>query len=131
MDEQVTQDFLQHILGDFTLGSWLAYFAFALIGVMIYSYNDVKNRSVPSKRSPIKFSWLFFLKDNVKKFIMTMLLIYIQFRFYEQLSGSPMNDYAAFLMGFTADGLSGMSKKQTEKLVGKRKEIYGEVKKIN
>lgn len=125
MNPEVMQEFLKSVLGDYTLGSWLAYMFFAIIGTVIYSWNEVSQREVPSKKTPRKFSIGFFLRDNIKRFIFTVLLIYIQFRFFEQITGSEMSEYAAFLIGFTSDGLSGMSKKNSKVLQGKRKDIYG------
>jgi len=110
MDPLVLQEFLHSVIGDYTLGRWLAYFFFALVGMILHSWNE---EHIQVRRTKFRLSR--FLKKNVKHFIFTILLIYVQFRFFEDLTGTTITEYSAFLMGFTANGISALSNKAIKK----------------
>lgn len=114
MNPEVWQEFITSVLGNYTLGSWFAYMFFAIVGTILFTSGEVGHHVIHKGRRK-KFKFGLFLRDNVKRFLITVLLIYIQFRFYEQISGSEMSEYSAFLIGFTSDGISGMSKRNIEK----------------
>ena len=120
------EEFLKSILGDYSAGLWFAYFFFALLGAAAFSWIEVSNRDKNSVKTPFKFRWNFFVSDNLKRYIATGILIYIQFRFFKDLSGSALSEYVAFLIGFGSDGLAGFSKRSSKILQADREKLLKE-----
>lgn len=120
------EDFIKSVIGDYSFGLWLAYFFFAIIGSIAFSWMEVSDRDKASPKTPVKFRLTFFILDNIKRFVATAILIYVQFRFYKELSGNPLNEYTALLIGFGADGLAGFSKKRTKLLQADREKLMKE-----
>lgn len=116
-------DFLMSIFGTYTAGQWIAYMYFALMGALIYSWREVKDRDVQGTKTPVKFSFRFLIRDNIKRYILTLLLIYIQFRFFKEMTGYELTEYTALLIGFSSDGLSGISKNTTKYLQADREKL--------
>lgn len=117
------EDFIKSILGDYSIGLWCAYFFFALLGTAAFSWSEVSDRDKKSVKTPFNFSWRFFVSDNFKRYIATGILIYIQFLFFKELSGSPLSLYVAFLIGFGSDGLAGFSKRSSKILQADREKL--------
>ncbi|MFA6573719.1 MAG: hypothetical protein WCT13_06180 [Patescibacteria group bacterium] len=114
------EEFLKSILGDYSVPMWFAYSFFALLGTAAFSWIEVKNRDKASVKTPVKFRWKFFVFDNLRRYIATGILIYIQFRFFKELSGSNLSEYVAFLIGFGSDGIAGTSKRTSKLLQADR-----------
>lgn len=120
------EDFIHSLIGDYSFGLWMAYFFFSVLGVMAFSWMEVKDRDKASVKTPVKFRLNFFVLDNIKRYIAVAILIYIQFRFFKELSGNPLNEYTAFLIGFGSDGIIGFSKKRTKLLQADREKLLKE-----
>ena len=118
------EDFLNIILVGLTLGAFLGYLFFAFIGAALQLTNEVRNRSKESKRTPVEFSWKFFRVDNVKRFVGTIILIYVSIVFYEKLTGTELSAWSAFLTGYGMDGASGFLKKNGNTIKDKAKNIF-------
>lgn len=84
---------------------------------------EVNQRNVKSKRTPKKFSWKFLIKDNAKRFVLSALLIYIQFRFYYELTGQELTEFTALLVGYMGNGLADFGKRNIRTLQNKRDEM--------
>lgn len=95
-----------------TFGSWCAYIVLAILGTILFTGMEVGLRDETSPKTPKKFSWGFLAKDNVKRYLFTLLLIFIQLRFFKELNGVDLTPYTAILIGFGADGIAGFSKKK-------------------
>lgn len=117
------EEFLKSILGDYSIPMWFAYFFFAVLGTAAFSWIEVSSRDKASVKTPVKFRWKFFAFDNLKRYVATGILIYIQFRFFKELSGSSLSEYVAFLIGFGSDGLAGFSKRSTKILQADRDKL--------
>ena len=114
------EDFINSILGGYSVGMWFAYLFFALLGVIAFSWIEVKDRDKNSRKTPVAFNWKFFIFDNYKRYIATAILIYVQFRFFKALSGYDISEYMAFLIGFGGDAIAGVSKRTTKILQSDR-----------
>lgn len=116
-------DFTNSILGTYSIGQVFSFCFFFLIGFIIYQMQEVNQRNVKSKRTPKKFSWKFLIKDNAKRFVLSALLIYIQFRFYYELTGQELTEFTALLVGYMGNGLADFGKRNIRTLQNKRDEM--------
>jgi len=121
------EEFLNSLFGTYSTGMWFAYFFFAIIGTIAFSWIEVKNRDKNSIKTPFRFKWRFFIFDNIKRYVATAIIIYIQFRFYKEISHSDMSEYAAVLIGFNSDGIAGVVKRVTKILQIDRAKLTKEV----
>jgi hypothetical protein len=119
-------DFWISVFGEYTLGQTLSMFFFFIIGLTLYQLQEVKQRNVESKRTPKKFNLWFLLKDNVKRFFLAILLIYIQFRFFKELTGQELTEFTALLVGYMGNGIADFSKRNVKGLQGKRNGLINE-----
>lgn len=122
------EDFIRSVLGGYSAGMWMAYLFFALLGVIAYSWMEVRGRNRNSSATPKYFSWRFFAFDNLKRYIAVIILIYVQFRFFANITGTELSEYVAFLVGFGSDGIAGFSKRGTKLLRADREKLlHGKV----
>jgi hypothetical protein len=111
------------LLGDLTLPRFIGYFILFLIGVAYYSVTEVSNRNVDSANTPKKFSWKFFIKDNWKRYIAVIIVIYATIVFYPNLSdGQQLTPFTAFMLGVSIDVVIGSNKKKISVLRSERSE---------
>lgn len=112
------EDFYQIILGNFTPGMFLGYIAIMFIGAAISLLMDVSKRDKTSRRSPNRFSWWFLLKDNIKRFFLVILIMYVFIRFSDMLfEGQPL-DWVLLIMGYNFDNLISKAREKFETLKG-------------
>ena len=69
------------LLGFLSLQMFLAMLFFATIGIGISLLIDSQKRDQQSARTPVKFSWVFLLKDNWKSIVLTALIVLVTIRF--------------------------------------------------
>ena len=120
-------DFITSISGGYSLGMWLAFLFFAVLGAIAFSWMEVDNRDQKSPKTPRKFSFRFLFRDNARRYLVTAILIYVQFRFFKEINGQPLTEYVCFLIGFGADGIAAFGKKNTKVLKADREKLlnYG------
>jgi hypothetical protein len=82
----------------------------ALVGAVLSLLLHVAQRNPLTPNSTIRFSWRFFLWDNFKRIITTVLLIVVVLRFMPELLGFQLSAFTAFLAGFANDKLAQMLK---------------------
>ena len=68
------------IRGGKELSYYLAGFFFAFLGIMLSLYQSSRNRDRLSPNTPLKFSWLFLVWDNLKRAVVTLIVMFILFR---------------------------------------------------
>jgi len=78
---------------------------------------DIGTRDPHTIYSPAKFSWKFFVEDNLVKFILEVILVALAIRFLPDFLNKPMNQFNALLIGLGADRLSAMAKTSRDKLL--------------
>ena len=122
------EDFINSVLGGYSVGMWFAYLFFAVIGAAAFSWMEVSSRNKNSVKTPVRFHWKFFIFDNIRRYIATVILIYVQFRFFKELTGSELSEYVAFLIGFGGDAIAGLSKRTTKILQADRQKYLKENK---
>jgi hypothetical protein len=114
------------LFGGYDIWELIGYSIFFVLGMFLYSYLEVENRDKLSKNTPTKFSWKFWYKDNVKRYMASVLMVYVLFRFFIEMTGQELSEFTAMLMGFTGDGVVGMKKRSIKGLNSNRDKIMKE-----
>lgn len=114
------------ILGGYTLMNALGYLWFFLIGYVIYGLNEVKDRNIYSENTPKEWSWRFWVGDNWRRYIVTILSTYVMFRFYIEIVGHEFSNFEAFMMGMIGDGVGASAKKKVRSVAANRKKLMNE-----
>ena len=84
-----------------------------LMGILL----EVGSRNPNTKYSPHHFSWSFFLKDNVVKFVTEVILVALFIRFSYNFLGQNINQYVALIIGLGADRLSQIARTDRDKML--------------
>lgn len=117
------KEFLTIIFGSMSFACWVAYLLFSLLGSFVFTATEVNERDALSNCTPFHFSLKFLALDNLKRYMLTVILIFIQMRFWKDLSGSELTPYTSLLMGFSMDGIAGFSKRIIPQLQADREKI--------
>ena len=122
-----------YLLGFIPASLFLAMIFFASIGVFMALLVDAQKRNQNSTATPVKFSFLFLLKDNWKTILLTALAVLITLRFAgsvfpDQFTNddlaSPLGKekwlFGSLLIGFLYNSLLQFLKEKSELLKVKR-----------
>ncbi len=121
------KEFFEIIFGTMSFAMWMAYIALALIGTAVFSATEVESRNIQSTSTPKKFFWKFWATDNIKRYYVTLLIIFINFRFFKDINGGiEITPYIAFLIGFGSDGIAGFGKRKMKVLQADREKLLKE-----
>lgn len=71
---------LSIILGDKSIGTYIAYMFFCFLGVILSLRRSAKRRNPESQSTPKKFSWRFLLWDNLTRALFTLIVMFIILR---------------------------------------------------
>jgi hypothetical protein len=102
------------IKGDLSVPEFLAALFFSLIGVLISLLFHANTRNPNTTTSPVKFSWLYLLRDNWKRILLAFLLICITLKFLPELTGLKLNMFYALCIGLVWDKLAEYLKSKTD-----------------
>jgi hypothetical protein len=111
------------IFGEYTWIELFGYAWFLIIGYVIYGLTETTGRDVQSTHTPKKWSWKFWLGDNWKRYLTTVLFTYIFFRFYIEFVGHPLTNFEALMMGLIGDGVGATAKKRVNALKADREKL--------
>lgn len=75
----------------------------AIIGMIVNTLISASNRNIHSQKSPLHFSWKFLFKDNYKKILISVFLVFIGVYFSEQIFGIKTSPFAAFVSGLSVN----------------------------
>ena len=100
------EQFLSQVLGTTDLPTYLASFFFALIGAIVMTYFRLHNRDKHSANTPVNFNFMFFVKDNIGRFLIGFLITFLAFRFAEEIMDKPLNMWMALCAGAFNDELA-------------------------
>lgn len=125
-------DFWSTLLGKGPTGFFFGFFVIALICAAALMFVELQTRNVDSKRTPEKFSFKFWMYDNIARFVGNPLLIFLAIRAgIEYISPFWMLFYSMGI-GFGSDGLGILAKRMgiltTSKLAEKITEKINEGK---
>ena len=83
----------------------IGFLFFFVIGWLIYTLDETSGRSRPSRSTPIRFSFKFWIGDNWKRYLATILITFVFFRFYDQFTGHDPSYFECVMLGMIGDGL--------------------------
>lgn len=84
-------DFWQVILGNGSLGAFLAYLVIAYFAAAASLIHEASNRDISSANTPVKFSWSFLFAANLWRLVSNFLAIPLLIRLaYEYIDGTWM-----------------------------------------
>jgi len=114
-------ELLKVIFGDYTSIELFGYLWFFAIGYLIYGLTETSGRDKNSPNTPTKWNWMFWVKDNWRRYLTTILCSYVLFKFYTEISGHPFGNFDAVSLGLIGDGIAATVKKRV-KMVGADRE---------
>lgn len=94
---------------------------FAILGVTLSLLLHTNKRDPLSTGTPVKFNWIFMLRDNVKRIVASIITVYVCLRFTPEILNVQLNDFWAFAIGLGFDKLFEYIKEKTSLLDIKRK----------
>lgn len=103
---------------------------FAIFGAILSLLLDSNTRNVESKRTPREYSYLFLIKDNSKRMVITIIIISVFMRFTKELLGIEPSVYWSFFIGFSSDKLSEYLKTVKKKFFENEK-TYNQLPTVN
>lgn len=68
------------ILGDKSIGTYLAYMFFCFLGILLSLKRSSKRRNPTSDSTPKEFSWKFLIWDNLTRALFTLIVMFIILR---------------------------------------------------
>jgi hypothetical protein len=117
------EEFIQIILGSLTFGYLLGYAFWIVIGLFVSSYIQTDGRNKTSTNTPFMFSWKFWFADNWKKLLFSGVVIFVLIRLYDSFYTGGLNEFAALMLGYTGDGISGFAKDKSKLLNANREKF--------
>jgi hypothetical protein len=114
-------EFFEIIFGTHTSVQIFGFAWFLMIGYVIYGLNETNNRDKLSVKTPIKWSWMFWFKDNWRRYLVTFLSTYVIFRFYVEFVGHELTNFEALMLGLIGDGIGATVKKKFKNVQANRK----------
>lgn len=88
---------IQIITGGKSGGYYLAGAFFSCLGILLSWYLASRKRDPQSTKTPERFSWLFLIWDNIKKGVVTLILMFVMFRLFDLSSAFAMIGLGFFL----------------------------------
>lgn len=121
-------EFITNLIGAGGAQHFFSMMFFALIGANINLLTNVNNRNKNSTKTPVEFSFKFLLRDNWKRMVSSLLLIYLFVRFLRLLLPSKLFEtmpdefefVVAIIIGYSFDKLSELLKDKAKILSVKR-----------
>jgi hypothetical protein len=99
MKEQV----FSQIIGDIDVALFIASLFWAIVGAILSLFLDGMQRNPTAPASPVHFKWKFFIQDNWKRALTSLLLILAVLRFYKEITGTDLSTFFAFVVGLGLD----------------------------
>ena len=98
-------DFISLLTGDLTLSHFLAGILFVGLGLLLTLLLDISQRNKDSPRTPRKWSWSFFRRDNMLRFILNLLTAVVLIRFWPDIAEKEISMFQCFCIGLCFDSL--------------------------
>ena len=96
-------NFLNEVLGNKPILVWAVSFFFILVGVIVSLTVSVEKRDRNSPITPNVFNLNFMLRDNSLRLIGSIFVAFSIVRFGEEMTGTSLNYFGCFLLGFSFD----------------------------
>lgn len=108
------QEFLSALLGGQTAPQFFGNVFFSLLGVALLFLVSTTFRDIDSKRTPTQFSWRFFLKDNLRRFLSGLIILYLALRFTPELFSVEISNWFAVIIGLSSDSIAYVIKEKVK-----------------
>lgn len=72
---------IENLLGNISIAEFISLYIFAIIGMVLVLLIDSNGRDQSSVNTPVRFSWRFLLRDNYKRILLWVVVMYIMIRF--------------------------------------------------
>lgn len=108
------KEFWQEVLGKSDPATLAAAFFFALIGIALTLLWGTTARDPNSPASPVKFSWQYLWKDNLKRIVSVLLMVIISLRFMPELFNFELSSWHGFVIGISWDSIGFVIKQKTK-----------------
>jgi len=109
---QSVNEALQIITGGKSGGYYLAGFIFSLAAIFLSVYHHSIKRDKTSDNTPYRFSWKFFIVDNLKRAIAGLIVMFFLFRLFD-LSDVKYMIGVGFAVAFGLDKIIQVLMKKT------------------
>ena len=107
------QEYFKYITGTLTPAYILAFYTFALMGMIFTLTVDYAQKKARHKKK-LKFKIAFWLLDNGKRIIANIIVVFVVLRFYEQIKpGKELSMWIGFITGATIDSVIIIIRKYT------------------
>jgi len=93
------------IMGDMETPVFLAYLLIAFFSALLMLLIRADKKRKTTIDTPEKFSWRFFLQDNLTTFLINLLAIPLLILFSNELMGSEITGWISCLIGLTSNQL--------------------------
>lgn len=97
------EQFLSQFLGTNDFIAFFVSFSWAVLGFIGSLAFGVIRRNKASISTPEEFSWSFFFKDNILRFLAVILFLFIGVVFYQETKGEAITSYKALAFGLGID----------------------------
>lgn len=104
------KEFIIGLFGQASGNDFVHAFIWALVGALLSLLLNVATRNPTTTSSPVKFSWLHLVSDNLRRIVTTLLLILVCLRFMPDLLGVQLAAFPAFCIGYGWDKLAQLIK---------------------
>ena len=104
--------FTEIMLGNLTPTVFLAFWLWSFIGLVLNLGLDILQRKPQSVNSPRNFDWNYWWADNKQRIIVSFILLPFAVIFGKFITGTEMNIYLAFCVGFGSDYISNILKRK-------------------
>lgn len=126
------KEFNDAVLGGYNLGQFAGLLFWALIGAYILIQFNANTRDPKAARTPVKFSWSFWIRDNARRAIFNLVLILTSIRFSQEITGKPINEFWALVIGLSSDLLAqALNKFRLVNLIGTTSKNVDDIRKDN
>ncbi len=117
------KEFIDIITGNYNLAILLGFAWFFFIGYIINALIEVSGRDKESKHTPKYWNWKFWFHDNWKRYLLTILVTYIFFIFYNEISGHPFGNVDALTLGLLGDAAAAKIKSRFNIFMADREKL--------
>jgi len=107
------QSLIELLIGTTDTHYFLMAFFFAMVGVTISLLMHANARETVDQDKQCKFSWQTLLKNNWKRILLSLILIFCCLRFINELFNVQLTMFWALAIGFGWDKLSQILKDKT------------------
>lgn len=119
-------EFMTSVFGGYSWGQLLVFAWFFFIGYALFALYEIDERDKKAKVTPFKFSFEFFMQDNWRRYVATILTTYVFFRFYTEFMQHPLTEFECLMIGLIGDGIGAKMKRKIKGLQANRVKLMDE-----